>query len=167
MRIMLIVSEMFFLALGLCSCAIGVRPQLGGGPDLPTVTAELSRLGQYAVWIGGILLALGVVSRFGAFAALAASVATPVLGMLGIGNASAAINGLATTATESGGALLALGCVALWLAGHPYLMAIALVLTALAFAWRNFDSLRAWVLVGKKPRITSSATATSTKTDKP
>ena len=154
MKTLFFVSVLCFLALGLCSCAIGVRPQPCGGTDLPTVTAELSRLGQYAVWIGGILLALGVVSRFGAFAALAARVASPVLALIGIPG-SDAIGKLSAAITETGGALLALGIIAIWLAGHPYLMACALVATALAFAWRNFDSLRAWVLVGKKPHAPS------------
>ncbi len=139
-----------FVATG---CAIGVRPQPDGGTDLPTVTAEISRLGQYAVWSGGALLALGVVGRFGAVAAIAARFAAPILGVLGLGNAAAsAISGVAGALTEIGGALLALGCVALWLAGHPYLMAAAIVATALAFAWRNFDGICTWVLVGKKPR---------------
>jgi len=137
----------------LAGCACGVRdPRDGGGEGPGTLAAELASLGSWSLWLGGAIMGLGVVLRIGRLAAIAATVAAPVLGIIGVTTAAGSvIAGLAGAATEIGIYAIAIGIASLWAADHVWLLVVAGVAAGLACAYRHRRGILRWLRLGANP----------------
>lgn len=102
----------------------------------PGVGDQLRELGSLFLFWGGIALGLGVIARIALSVAVPAAVSVLIPGI---------VPGIASLVAQGGAASVACGAAFTWLADYLWLMALACLLTGLAWAYLHRTKLRSWL----------------------
>lgn len=134
------------LALFVAGCSFRAEP-----PHVPTVAETICSWGSWVLGSGIACLGLGVVARL-----LIKFAAASIFGVV----AGIALDFVPFGVFASFGATgITIGAALTYLGNHPWILALAIVLTGVAFALHHLDDIRRWLGYGPAAPSTPSTKA--------